>query len=216
MKVLIVERDRMFAEALTASLDAERDIEVVGPVLSAADAMDSAERTRPDIVTTSYELPDGNGIELCTRLHEAVGDVHVIIVSGLISANIAARAIEAGCAGYVSKAGPMSDVARAIRAVAAGRVALASGAFDLVLEQLEPGTDPQRLDLSPIELDILKLFAEGLTNRLIGERLGLTERSVRNHVESTLKKLDSHSKLEGLATAVRRGIITLGTLAALA
>lgn len=206
MRLLVVETQRMWADALAAFLDSQSDIDVVGAAHCAADALELAVRHRPHVVTTSDRLPDGDGANLVGKLRGQHSDARVIMVSAFEDEEAAAAAMEAGCSGFVPKSARMSDVAAAARTVVAGRVAIPPTLVTRV-----PPKEPRRQGtrLTATELDILRLFPEGLPSAAIGGKLGLSERSVRNHVQSILTKLESHSKLEGLAAAIRRGIIFL-------
>jgi DNA-binding NarL/FixJ family response regulator len=117
--------------------------------------------------------------------------------------------MDAGCSGFVSKSLPISDVAVAARAAMRGETAIPRLLLGHVVEGLLEEKGWLGTNLTPTERAILDLFPEGMRDHAIAERLGLSERSVRNHVQSMLPKLASHSKLQALATAVRRGIILL-------
>lgn len=199
----------MFGEALATFLDGQDDIDVLGTALSATEAVSMASTLSPDIVTISYRLPDGDGTELIRQLQKQVPDVKTIMVSAFEQEAVVIAAMDAGCSGFVSKNLPLSDVAVAARAVMGGETVIPRALLGRVMEYLLEGTGWHGTNLTPTEHEILKLFPEGLADHAIGERLGLSERSVRNHVQSILPKLESHSKLQALATAIRRGIVVL-------
>jgi DNA-binding NarL/FixJ family response regulator len=209
IRLLIVDAERMFAEGLATYLDAQDDIEVVGTALRMSDALRIGGGLNPDIVTTGYRLPDGDGIELIKQLRSRNADARTIMVSAFERKDVVIAALEAECSGFVSKGLPLSNVAIAARAVMSGETAIPSALLGHLMGDLLEGTDWQGTNLTPTEDAILKLFPEGLPDHAIAERLGLSERSVRNHVQSILRKLGSHSKLQALATAVRRGIVLL-------
>lgn len=102
----------------------------------------------------------------------------------------------------------MRELLDAVRAVHAGEALVSPPMLARLLPRLRPGHRETAAELTPRELDILRLMAEGLSNQVISERLGITRNTVRNHVQSILAKLEAHSKLEAVATAVREGIIS--------
>ncbi|MFA5890927.1 MAG: response regulator transcription factor [Actinomycetota bacterium] len=209
MQLLVVEEHQIFADALGAFLNSQDDMEVVGIALSTGDALDLAIERRPDVITTSDRLPDGDGLDLVAMLRDKHSEARVIMVGSPDDEEVVAAALDAGCVGFVPKAGRLTDLATAARTAMAGRVAIPSKVFARALNTLQSEPGRQAANLTPLELEILKLFPKGLPNSAIGAELGLSERSIRNHVESILTKLESHSKLQGLATAIRRGIIFL-------
>jgi DNA-binding NarL/FixJ family response regulator len=209
MRLLIVEMERMFAESLATFLGGQDEIEVVGTALSLSQAVNIASVIRLDIVTTSYRLPDGDGIELIGQLKSRLPDVKIIMVSAFERKDVVFTAMAAGCSGFVSKGRPLSDVVVAARAVMRDETVLPRTLLGRLVEDLIDTEEWHGTNLTPTEDAILRLFPEGLPDHAIADRLGLTERSVRNQVQSILPKLGSHSKLQALATAVRRGIIIL-------
>jgi DNA-binding NarL/FixJ family response regulator len=208
MDLLIVDTETMFGEALGIFLDAQDDMDVVGTATGLTQALTMASDLRPDIVTTGYPLPDGDGVDLIRQLRSQAG-TRTIMVSAFEQEAVVIAAIDAGCAGFVSKNLSLEDVATAVRAVMRGETVIPRAVLGRVLEYSLKGTGWQGTNLTPTELEILKLFPEGLPDHAIAERLGLSERSVRNQVQSILPKLESHSKLQALATAIRRGIVIL-------
>ncbi|MEA2498279.1 MAG: hypothetical protein QOH26_684 [Actinomycetota bacterium] len=209
MNLLVVEIERMFGEALAIFLDGQEDIHVVGTALGLSQAIGMAGDLHPDIVTTSYRLPDGDGVDLIRQLQGQLPEVKTMMVSAFEQEAVVIAAMEAGCSGFVSKGLPLTDLAIAARAVMKGETVIPRDVLGRVVEYSTEGTGWLGTNLTPTEHDILRLFPEGLPDRAIAERLGLSERSVRNHIQSILPKLESHSKLQALATAIQRGIVIL-------
>jgi DNA-binding NarL/FixJ family response regulator len=209
MHLLVVDAERMFGEALAIFLDGQDDIDVVGTALRLTQAVAMTSALHPDIVTTGYKLPDGDGVDLVRQLRSQTPDVKTLMVSAFEQEAVVLAAMEAGCSGFVSKGLPLADVATAARAVMRGETVIPRELLGRVVEYSLEGTGWQGTNLTPTEHEILKLFPEGLPDRAIAERLGLSERSIRNHIQSILPKLESHSKLQALATAIQRGILIL-------
>jgi DNA-binding NarL/FixJ family response regulator len=117
------------------------------------------------------------------------------------------RCLEAECSGFVPKERPVREPLEAVRAVHAGEALVSPPMLARLLPRLRPSQRARSTDLTPRELDILGLLADGISNQTIAERLGISRNTVRNHVQSILSKLEAHSKVEAVATAVREGII---------
>ena len=205
-RVLIVDDHVMVASGLRAALDDEPDVEVVGLVARLAVLVAAAEEGDPDIVLLDFRLPDGDagdGIEL---LREAGLDVPVVVVSGHADTRSVQRAVDAGCAGYLLKDQPIEELAHAVRAVCDGGAVFTPAVLPAVLGL---GRRPTGHDLTPREVEVVQLLADGASTADIAARLALSTNTVRNHVQRSIAKLGAHSKLEAVAIALREGIASL-------
>jgi DNA-binding NarL/FixJ family response regulator len=209
LRVLVVEGWTLVGQALAERLSRERDIEVIGVESSSAGALATLVTGEPDIVTTCYSLPDGDGIQLTRQIKAIMPGVAVVMVSRFGGEGVLVAAMEAGASGFVAKSAPLDSLVLAVRAAAAGEALISPGLLNNGLPTAHRGRGGRSASLTPRESEVLRLFSEGLTDKAIAERLGVAEKTVRNHVESVLEKLESHSKLEALATAIRRRIIVL-------
>ncbi|MGC8480283.1 MAG: response regulator [Acidimicrobiales bacterium] len=207
-RILIVDDHLMFGESLARLLGLESDFEVVGVAVTANDARQLVESSRPAVVVIDYQLPDMDGVALTRILKDAHPDLHVIILTGLDDDAVLRGAIEAGAAGFLTKDRAADEVVEAVRTVLGGEALISPQMLARLLSQLS-GRSTQRQDdqLTAREHEILVLMAKGLSNKAIATEIFLSVNTVRNHVQSILSKLGAHSKLEAISTAVRRDII---------
>jgi two-component system response regulator DevR len=186
-------------------LEAEPDIEVVGEAGSVAEALARVPALRPDVAVLDVRLPDGDGVGLCRELRSRT-DVACLVLTSFDDDEALFDAILAGAAGYVLKQVRGTDLVAAIRTVAAGGSTLDPRAAGLVMERLRaqehPDADPLA-DLTEQERRVLALVGQGLTNRQIGERLFLAEKTVKNYVSHVLAKLGVERRVQAAVLAAR-------------
>jgi DNA-binding NarL/FixJ family response regulator len=207
IRVLIVDDHQMVAESLAAALQREADIELVGIVGTAIEAKRVAEARRPDVVLMDFRLPDQDGAAATEVIKARRPETQVVMVTSADDEAVLLRCLEAGCSGFIPKERPVRELVEAVRAVHAGEALVSPPMLARLLPRLRPSHRNAGTDLTPRELDILSLLAQGLSNQAIAERLGISRNTVRNHVQSILAKLEAHSQLEAVSTAVREGII---------
>jgi DNA-binding NarL/FixJ family response regulator len=205
--VLIVDDHRMFAESLARLLASEADIEIVGIATSAGAASALAEDTDPQVALVDYLMPGEDGIEIVADLKRRRPDLLILMLSGLVDESVLLRAVQAGCVGYLTKDRAAAEVADAIRAAVAGEALISPVLLARLFARLNRGSNGLGADLTDRELQVLRLLAAGATNARIADELHLSVNTVRNYVQAILVKLDVHSKLEAVSTAVREGII---------
>lgn len=185
----------------------EGDIEVVGEAGTAADALTRIPATRPDVAVLDVRLPDGSGVEVCREIRSRDESVKCLMLTSYADDEALFEAIMAGASGYVLKAIRGSELLDAVRGVAAGRSLLDPVATARVLERLRNGGTGRNDELARLtgqERKILDLIGEGLTNRQIGERLHLAEKTIKNYVSSLLSKLGMERRSQAAAYVARR------------
>jgi DNA-binding NarL/FixJ family response regulator len=206
IRVLIVEDHRMFSQALSAALDEADDIAVTSAVSTAADGLQAAEETNPDVVLMDYRLPDGNGVEAARRIKAATPAARIVMLTASSDDNVLRQAIEAGCSGYLTKDHTIEELIVAVRAAYNGEAVISPALLSRLVareaDRARPGSD-----LTARETEVLRLLADGLSNAAIAAELGIRLATVRNHVQSVIEKLHAHSKLQAVATATRLGVI---------
>jgi len=207
VKIVIVDDHEMVAEGLRNALQSEDGFEVVAMAATVKAATAAAERHRPDVMLMDFGLPDGNGAEATALVKEISPGTKVVIVTSMVDEDILLLAIEAGCSGYITKQRPLDEVVRAVRAVSAGEALISSTMMARLLPRLRRNGRGLGSTLTTRETEVLGLLSQGHPNKVIAEELAITLKTVRNHVQNILQKLDSHSKLEAVATAVREDII---------
>lgn len=188
-------------------LAGEPDIEVVGEAGTAADALVRIPATRPDVAVLDVRLPDGSGVEVCREIRSQDENIKCLMLTSYADDEALFDAIMAGAAGYVLKAIRGNELLSAVRDVAAGKSLLDPVATARVLERLRDGRssrgDDRLASLTDQERRILDLIGEGLTNRAIGERLHLAEKTIKNYVSSLLSKLGMERRSQAAAFVAR-------------
>lgn len=205
--VVIVDDHRMFAESLARLLSDEEGIAILGVAGTGEEAVDLIGRLRPRVVLMDYQLPDFDGVAVTIEVRARNPQVMVVMLTGSTDERLMLAAIDAGCAGFLTKDRAAAEVADAVRGAAAGEALVSPELLRRLLPQLDRRERALGEDLSDREREILVLLARGWTNKAIATQLFLSVNTVRNHVQSVLGKLGSHSKLEAVSTAVREGII---------
>jgi len=208
-RVLVVDDHPMVREGLRSMLDGE-GVEIVGEAASGAEAVQRATDLQPDVVLLDLELPDLDGLTVLRRVRETVPAAAVLIVTMHQDPARVRQAVEAGAAGYVLKGVDRTELRASIRAVRDG-----GSVFDprLLRAALDAGDGRSRgapayaPALSRIEVDLLRLIAEGLTNREIGHRLRWSLATVKKYVQRILSKLDVPDRTRAAVEAVRRGLL---------
>ena len=191
IRVFLVDDHELVRRGITALLNAEVDIEVVGEAATAAQARSRIRATRPDVAVLDVRLPDGSGIDVCREVRSENPEVKCLILTGYDDDEAIYAAVLAGASGYVIKDVQGSGLLDSLRKVAAGRVLIDPSLSRRVVERINAThhADPRLETLTARERDILPLIAEGLTNREIGVRLGLAEKTVKNYISGLLSKL---------------------------
>ncbi|WP_406862074.1 response regulator transcription factor [Streptomyces sp. HUAS MG47] len=189
-------------------LSVEPDIEVVGEAGTAEEALVRIPAVKPDVAVLDVRLPDGSGVEVCREVRSQDESVRCLMLTSFADDEALFDAIMAGASGYVLKAIRGNELLTAVREVAAGKSLLDPVATARVLERLRDGNSPKRDDkldsLTDQERRILDLIGEGLTNRAIGERLHLAEKTIKNYVSSLLSKLGMERRSQAAAYVARR------------
>ncbi|HXF71047.1 MAG TPA: response regulator transcription factor [Actinomycetota bacterium] len=207
LRVLIVDDHEVVRSGLKALLRAAEDIVVAGEAGTVREAIEEAERTRPDVVVMDVRLADGSGIEATREIKSRRPQTQVLMLTSFADDEALFASILAGASGYVLKQVKSGELVRAIRAVGQGQSLLDPAVTEPVLERLRKGKhlikDEKLARLSPQEERILTLVAEGKTNREIGQQLHLAEKTVKNYVSSILSKLEVARRAEAAAYLAR-------------
>ena len=206
IRVLVVDDHQMVAQGLAEVLTADRDLAVVGHATTVADARRMAQQLRPDVVVMDYRLPDGNGLMATEAICRDLPGVAVVMVTASDHDTMVTAAIEAGCAGYVTKDRAAEDVTAAVIAAARGDVSFPAAAFRQAANGLGGG-HRGRGALTPRELEVLGQLAEGRSTQDIADHFVVSVSTVRNHVQNIMTKLGARSRLEAVVVAVRQGMV---------
>lgn len=205
-RVLVVDDHPVVREGLVSVLEDQPEIEVVGSLDSAEQAVAQIGRLRPDIVLLDLELPGMDGVAAIPRLLAAHPSAGVIVFTAYDTEERVLGALRAGARGYLLKGASGQEIAQAIRAVQAGGSHLAPRVASTLLTQVQMASKPASV-LSPREREVLHLVAEGLPTKQIARSLGITERTVKFHVASLMRKLDADNRAQMVAVAAQRGLL---------
>jgi len=209
-RVLVVDDHPMVREGLRSMLDGE-GVEIVGEAASGAEALARARELQPDVVLLDLELPDQDGLAVLRRVRQTAPGAAVLVVTMHQDPGRVRLAVEAGAAGYVLKGVNRTELRASIRAVRGGE-----SVFDprLLRQALDGGEGrgpaappPYAPPLSRVELDLLRLMADGLTNREISHRLRWSTATVKKYVQRILSKLEVPDRTKAAVEAVRRGLL---------
>ena len=211
VRILIADDHGVLRAGLRALLHGAADMQVVAEAGNGEEALVVAGRVRPDIVLLDISMPGLDGIEATRRLKQIVPDTQVLIMTMHEDTGLLREALRAGASGYIIKRAVESELIIAIQAVSRGELyvhpALTRGLF----QALAPDSPPKEAEaLTPREVDVLRLIAEGYTNRQIAEALTLSVRTVESHRASIMDKLGLHSRAELAKHAAERGLLRSG------
>ena len=191
IRVFLLDDHEIVRRGIANLLNSEPDIEIVGEAGTATEALARIPAARPDIAVLDGRLPDGSGIDVCRDIRSGHPEIRCLILTSYDDNDAVFAAVMAGASGYLLKEVRGASLVDAIRQVAAGRSLLDPSVTERLLDKLRrPAEVDQRLAaLTEREREILDLIADGLTNRQIGERLFLAEKTVKNYVSGLLAKL---------------------------
>ncbi len=199
VRLLLVDDSEVVRAGLRSLLGIEPTIVVIGEAATAAAAIEAARRLKPDVALLDIRLPDGNGIEVCRQILRDSPDTRVLILTSVIENSTVDDAIRAGAHGYLLKEIDGRGLMNAIRDVAAGRSILDPAIIARVMQLVKSGGGGSReafATLSPQEKRVLALIAEGCTNKEVGVRLGLSEKTVKNYLSTVFEKLHVSRRAE--------------------
>ena len=210
--MVVVDDHDLFRSGLTAVLNGEPDITVVGQASQAAMGVRLALELRADVVLMDVRLPKTTGIEAARQILAQAPEARILMLTVVAAEADVEAALLAGACGYLLKETPLHEVVSAVRAASAGDSWLSPQAASTVLDRLrrislEPGNevDPTTL-LSSRELDVLRLVARGLDNAQIAAQLCISPRTAKNHLSSILSKLGMDNRVQAAICAVRHGL----------
>jgi DNA-binding NarL/FixJ family response regulator len=213
IRVIVAEDEPGYRSAIQRTLELMPECELIGVATDGQEALELALADPPDVLLTDIAMPRLSGIELIRRLLKREKDVRVVVLTVNEDDDTVFEAFRAGALGYLLKTSTPQDVIESIRLADRGEAKVTPKIAAKVIEDFRRvGTDAEDDDselfvLSPRELEILELMAQGLRNKEIGEKLFIAEKTVKNHVSSILKALQVNSRTEAAMKAVKARMV---------
>ncbi|MEM7770640.1 MAG: response regulator transcription factor [Cyanobacteria bacterium P01_E01_bin.6] len=208
IKLLLVDDQSLVREGLRSLLQAKPDLEVLGEAENGHVAVERAIALQPDVVLMDIRMPIMDGVAATRTLHDQAPNIKVLVLTTFDDHDYVAQAMQYGANGYLLKDTPSDEIAEAIRAVHKGYTHLGPGIFEKAIAPLAPPpqasqTPPAELEqLTPREREVLQLIAEGCSNREIAQTLYISERTVKNHVNSILSRLNVRDRTQAAILAM--------------
>lgn len=212
-RVVIADDHAMVRDGLRGMLASDRMLQVVGEASTGAEAVDLAHRLKPDLILMDIRMPDMDGLAATRRIKEEIPDTSIIMITIYDNPDYLLEAISAGAAGYLLKDVSRFELLQTIRIVVEGGSFLNQELMTKSLRQLATRRDPLQQErgpferLTPREQDVLKLLAQGLSNKEIAAQLVVSVATVKTHVEHIIQKLHVSDRTQAAVTAVRQGLL---------
>ncbi|MDN5745347.1 MAG: response regulator transcription factor [Nocardioidaceae bacterium] len=213
IRVLVVDDQDLFRRGLVMLLDHEEGLEVVGAAADGVAGVELAVASVPDVALLDITMPRMSGLAACAELKQAVPAVKVVMLTASDKESDLYEALRNGASGYLLKDSSVEEVAQGIRVVAEGQSLISPSMAAKLIDEFKSMSVEQEagpgLKLTDRELEVLRLVALGLSNREVGNRLGIKENTVKNHVRNILEKLNLRSRMEAVMYAVRAKLVDL-------
>lgn len=205
IRIILVDDHAIVREGVRAIVDLHDDLRVVGEFASGDDAVGAAPELVPHLALVDLKMPGMSAVDTIRRLHEQVPGIRVLVFTSFGEDSLIRATLDAGASGFLIKDALKDDLVRAIRSVAAGQPYLAPAAQRQLMELLRKPVE-SRDELTARETEVLRLIAEGLSNKQIGRRLNLTEGTIKGYVSQVLAKLRLDDRTQAALYAVRHGL----------
>jgi DNA-binding NarL/FixJ family response regulator len=214
IRVVVVDDHALFRRGLENVLSGEPDLEVVGEAGDGLEALEVCAALAPDVVLMDVRMPRASGIEAARKIREARPETRIVMLTVSDDEEDLFEAVRAGANGYLLKEVSIDEVADAVRVVARGHSLISPsmaskllGEFNRLAARAEVRQRTDSASLTDRELEVLRLVADGLTNREIARELFIAENTVKNHVRNILDKLHLHSRMEAVVFAMREKLL---------
>jgi DNA-binding NarL/FixJ family response regulator len=208
VRVVVADDHSLVRQGLCRSLEDVPDIEVVAEAGTGDEVLAAVERHKPDVALLDIRMPGMDGIEAAGRITRGFPDTSVVMLTAHADRHHVVEAVRAGARGYVLKTRDAEELVTIVRRVAAGGLAIDPELVAALAEEITESGRPGGGDgLTGRELEILRLLADGMTNRQIGARLFISPDTVKTHLEHVFQKLGIADRTSAVAEAIRRGLI---------
>ncbi len=214
-RVLIADDQELVRTGFRVVLDAEQDLEVVGEAADGLAAIDAVNSLHPDVVLMDIRMPNLDGIEATRRIAACDGSPRVLILTTFDLDDYVYEALRAGASGFLLKDARAEELCNAVRTVAAGEALLSPSITRRLIESYTRRPPPQDqpaalAELTPRELEVLKLIARGLSNADIARQLVVGDATVKTHIARIFSKLDLHDRAQAVVLAYESGLVQPG------
>lgn len=199
---MLVEDHILMRVGLRTTAEGEPDMEVIAEVADGRQVLENYRRHKPDVVLLDLRLPGMDGIQIIKQLRQESADVRIVVLSSYGGGDDITSAIQSGACGYVLKSMPLEQMLQAVRAVHAGGQYFPREISDRVNQRIQS-------DISPREIEVLRLIAQGKANKEIAGKLGISEGTVKNHLTNIFTKLGAVDRAQALTIAVKRQLVQL-------
>jgi DNA-binding NarL/FixJ family response regulator len=207
ISIVIVDDHDLVRQGLKSLLDQHEGLQVVGEGGTVEEGVAAVSSGDPDLVLLDLKLADEEGTEVARRLRAGGSDVKILVLSVHDTPRHLRDALAAGADGYLLKSVTPAVLSQGIRDVIAGQTVIGQEFVPKLLEDASRGTLRDAPELTQREAEVLELVSEGLSNRAVAERLGMSTRTAQKHVENLFKKLQVHDRTELVTAAFRRGLL---------
>lgn len=213
IRILLCDDHPLFLDGLKAGLEQFDDLEVINAVGTTQDAISLVEEAIPDVVLMDIRMASPTGIEATSQIKQLLPSANVVMLTASEEESDLYASIRAGASGYLLKGSSAEEIADAVRGAAAGfspiSPSMASQLLTEFAELSKKSPEPKKsgLALSDREIEVLKLVAKGMSNKQIGEELGISENTAKKHIRNILDKLHLKSRVEAALHAVREGLV---------
>jgi two-component system, NarL family, response regulator LiaR len=207
IRILIADDHGVVRQGLRMFLGLDSEFQIVGEAVDGAQAVTLARQLRPDVVLMDLLMPGMDGIQATTAIRSELPDTEVVALTSVLEDGAVVGAVRAGAIGYLLKDAQPDELSRAIRAAAAGQVQLSPKAAERLMREVRAPDNPEKL--TEREVEVLRLLADGQSNKEIARNLTIGEKTVKTHVSNILAKLGVVSRTQAALYAARIGLVTL-------
>lgn len=209
IRILLVDDHSQVHLGIAAVLEIFDDLEVVGHASNGEEAIKLARQEKPDVILMDVIMPKMDGIEATRRIHEQQPDIKILALSSFQDESSVRDILKAGAVGYVLKNSSVDDIAHTIRAAYSGKSVFSNEVTQVLMNAAPEKPAPTGdFDLTPRELDVLRLLVKGHNNNQIADELTISLSTAKFHVSSILTKLHASSRVEAVATAIENNLVS--------